>query len=133
LGEHRTGQAAAIRDDNPVVFLQAGGRGGEQGEVPDGEHVIPLGVAEVKRPGRDLSIVAIGSMVRPALRAAEELAAESIDIEVVDPRTLPPSTRARSSGRSARPADGSSSMKRATPAAPRATLRRLSPNGPSMR
>jgi pyruvate/2-oxoglutarate/acetoin dehydrogenase E1 component len=81
---------AAIRDDNPVVFLQAGGRGGEQGEVPDGEHLIPLGVAEVKRPGTDVTIVAIGSMVRHALRAADDLAAEGIAAEVLDPRTLHP-------------------------------------------
>ncbi len=81
---------AAIRDDNPVVFLQAGGRGGEQGEVPDGDYVIPIGVAEVKRSGRDVTIVAIGSMVRTALRAAEELSLEGVEAEVVDPRTLLP-------------------------------------------
>ena len=81
---------SAIRDDNPVVFLQAGGRGGEQGEVPDGEHLIPLGVAEVKRSGNDVTIVAIGSMVRHALRAADDLAKEGVEAEVLDPRTLHP-------------------------------------------
>jgi pyruvate dehydrogenase E1 component beta subunit len=81
---------AAIRDDNPVVFLQAGGRGGEQGEVPDGDFVIPIGVAEIKRPGKDVTIVAIGSMVRHALRAADDLAKEGVEAEVVDPRTLHP-------------------------------------------
>lgn len=82
--------AASIRDDNPVVFLQAAGRGGESGEVPEGEYVLPLGVADIKRPGTDATIVAIGSMVRPALRAAEELHAEGISVEVIDPRTLVP-------------------------------------------
>lgn len=81
---------SAIRDDNPVVFLQAAGRGGEAGEVPEEEYTIPLGVAEVKRAGRDATIVAIGAMVRPALRAAEALAGEGIEAEVVDPRTLMP-------------------------------------------
>jgi acetoin:2,6-dichlorophenolindophenol oxidoreductase subunit beta len=81
---------SAIRDDNPVVFLQAGGRGGEQGEVPDGDHIIPIGVAEVKRPGRDVTIVAIGSMVRHALAAAQELSPQGVEAEVIDPRTLLP-------------------------------------------
>src|SRR5690606_1681169 len=73
---------AAIRDDNPVIFLQAAGRGGESGEVPDEDYAIPLGVADVKRPGRDVTLVAIGSMVRPALRAAEDLARDGIEAEV---------------------------------------------------
>jgi acetoin:2,6-dichlorophenolindophenol oxidoreductase subunit beta len=81
---------AAIRDDNPVVFLQPARRGGEQGEVPDGEHLVPLGSADVKRPGNDVTVVAIGAMVRHALRAAEILQTEGVSIEVVDPRTLFP-------------------------------------------
>jgi acetoin:2,6-dichlorophenolindophenol oxidoreductase subunit beta len=86
---------AAIRDDNPVVFLQPARRGGEQGEVPEGEHVVPLGEAEIKRPGSDVTVVAIGSMVRPALRAAEQLHAEGVSVEVLDPRTLFPLDRTR--------------------------------------
>jgi pyruvate dehydrogenase E1 component beta subunit len=86
---------AAIRDDNPVVFLQPARRGGEQGEVPEGEHVVPLGEAEVKRPGSDVTVVAIGSMVRPALRAADQLQAEGVSVEVLDPRTLFPLDRTR--------------------------------------
>jgi len=82
--------AASVRDDNPVVFLQAAGRGGESGEVPDGEYVVPLGVAEIKKPGTDVTLVAIGSMVRPALRAAADLDGEGISVEVVDPRSLVP-------------------------------------------
>lgn len=81
---------AAIRDDNPVVFLQPARRGGEQGEVPDGEHVVPLGVADTKRTGSDVTVVAIGAMVRHALRAADILQQEDISVEVIDPRTLFP-------------------------------------------
>jgi pyruvate dehydrogenase E1 component beta subunit len=81
---------AALRDDGPVVYLQPGGRGPERAEVPDGEFVTPLGVADVKRPGRDITVVAIGSMVRRALSAAEKLSGEGIDCEVIDPRSLVP-------------------------------------------
>jgi len=81
---------AAIRDDNPVVFLQHFLLTLEKGEVPDGDHVIPLGVAEVKRPGTDLTIVATGWMVQKSLAAAAQLEEEGIDAEVIDPRTLAP-------------------------------------------
>lgn len=81
---------AAIRDDNPVVFLQTAGRGGDAGEVPDEDYVIPLGVADIKRGGTDVTIVAIGSMVRHALRAADELEKQDISAEVIDPRTVVP-------------------------------------------
>ena len=81
---------SAIRDNDPVVFLQSAGRGGELGEVPDGDHLIPLGKAEVKKEGSDVTIVAMGAMVRPALRAAATLDGEGISAEVVDPRTVAP-------------------------------------------
>lgn len=82
---------AAIRDDNPVVFLQAGGRGGEAGEVPEDEDfILPLGEAAVRREGWDVTLVAIGSMVRPSLRAATLLEEQGVDVEVLDPRTLVP-------------------------------------------
>lgn len=82
---------AAIRCDNPTFFLQAGGRGGELGEVPEEEYVTPLGQADVKRAGIDATVVAIGAMVRPALRAAESLQKETgLSVEVIDPRTLVP-------------------------------------------
>jgi pyruvate dehydrogenase E1 component beta subunit len=81
---------ASIRDDNPVVFLQSAGRGGEAGEVPDGDWVVPLGVADVKRSGSDVTVIAIGAMVRLAMRAAEVLEKEGVSVEVVDPRTLRP-------------------------------------------
>jgi pyruvate dehydrogenase E1 component beta subunit len=81
---------AAIRDDDPVIFLQPARRGGELGEVPDGEHLVPLGTADTKRTGSDVTIVAIGAMVRHALRAADLLQQETISAEVIDPRTLFP-------------------------------------------
>jgi acetoin:2,6-dichlorophenolindophenol oxidoreductase subunit beta len=81
---------SAIRDNNPVLFLQAAGRGGESGEVPEGDILVPLSQAVVKRPGTDLTLVAIGSMVRPSMQAAEAVAKEGIDVEVIDPRTVFP-------------------------------------------
>ena len=84
---------SAIRDDNPVVFLQSAGRGGELGDVPDGEHLVPIGKAEVKREGSDVTIVAIGAMVRIALRAADVLSGTGISAEILDPRTVAPLDR----------------------------------------
>jgi pyruvate/2-oxoglutarate/acetoin dehydrogenase E1 component len=81
---------AAIRDDNPVIFLQHFLLTLEKGEVPDGDEVIPFGVADVKRSGTDLTIVATGWMVQKSLAAAERLAKEGISAEVIDPRTLAP-------------------------------------------
>jgi pyruvate/2-oxoglutarate/acetoin dehydrogenase E1 component len=81
---------SAIRGNNPTFFMEAGGRGGEQGEVPEGEHLVPLGKATVVRAGSDVTIVAIGSMLKPALAATKALATAGIDAEVIDPRTLVP-------------------------------------------
>jgi pyruvate dehydrogenase E1 component beta subunit len=81
---------SAIRDDNPVVFIEGEITYGDLGEVPEGEYLIPLGVGDIKRPGKDVTIVAWSKMVRIALQAAEALAQEGIDVEVVDPRTLRP-------------------------------------------
>jgi pyruvate/2-oxoglutarate/acetoin dehydrogenase E1 component len=82
---------AAIRSSYPTVFFEARTRAGEQGDVPDGDHVLPFGKARIARPGRDVTIVAIGAMVRLALQAADELAKDAqIDAEVLDPRTLVP-------------------------------------------
>jgi len=80
----------AIRGRNPSFFLEASGRGGEIGEVPDGDVTIPFGRAAVVREGADVTVVAIGHMVKPALEAAASLEAHGIDVEVVDPRTLVP-------------------------------------------
>ncbi|MDO8211085.1 alpha-ketoacid dehydrogenase subunit beta [Conexibacter sp. CPCC 206217] len=81
---------ASIRSDDPVIFLEHKALYGMRGEVPEGEHLVPLGVAEVKRAGRDVTVVATGKLVHESLRAAEDLAREGIELEVVDPRTLYP-------------------------------------------
>jgi pyruvate dehydrogenase E1 component beta subunit len=81
---------ASIRDDNPVAFFHHYLLTLEPGEVPEGEHVVPLGEAAVRREGSDVTIVAIGWMVGKALAAAEQLAAEDVSAEVLDPRTLSP-------------------------------------------
>ncbi len=81
---------SAIRDPNPVIYMQDAVLGGVKGPVPEGAHAVPLGVADVKREGSDVTIVAIGALVRRALKVAEALAGEGISVEVVDPRTLVP-------------------------------------------
>ncbi len=80
----------AIRDRNPCVFLEPSGRGGDFGEIPDGDHLVPLGGAAVARDGNDVTVVAIGRMVKLALKSADTLAGDAIDVEVIDPRTLVP-------------------------------------------
>jgi pyruvate/2-oxoglutarate/acetoin dehydrogenase E1 component len=81
---------SAIRDENPIIFIEHKLLYNTKGPVPDGEYTIPLGVAEVKRAGTDVTIVAHSRMVLFALGAAEKLAATGIDAEVIDPRTLKP-------------------------------------------
>ena len=81
---------AAIRDDNPVVFFHNYLLTLEHGHVPEGEHLVPLGQAAVVREGGDVTIVGIGWTVGKALAAAEQLASEGIEAEVIDPRTLAP-------------------------------------------
>jgi pyruvate dehydrogenase E1 component beta subunit len=81
---------SAIRDDNPVVFIEHKALYFEKGEVPDEEYLIPLGKAEVKRAGSDVTIIATSWMVLFALKAAAQLQQEGISCEVVDPRTLWP-------------------------------------------
>ena len=81
---------SAIRDNNPVVVFEDQMLASTTGPVPDEEYTIPLGVADVKRPGRDVTVIAIAKMVQEALAAAEALAGEGIDVEVIDPRTLVP-------------------------------------------
>ncbi len=81
---------SAIRDDNPVVFFEDKMMYTTRGPVPAEEYTIPLGVAAVKRPGNDITLVATSSMVQVALAAAESLAGEGISAEVVDPRTMMP-------------------------------------------
>ena len=80
----------AIRDDNPVVFLEHKILYAMEGEVPEGEYTIPFGQADIKREGSDVTVVATANMVHTALGSAEKLAADGISVEVVDPRTLYP-------------------------------------------
>ena len=81
---------SAIRDHNPVIFIEAQLLYSTKGEVTEGDYTIPLGAAEVKREGRDVTIVAYSKMLLVALEAAAQLSREDIDVEVVDPRTLRP-------------------------------------------
>lgn len=81
---------ASIRDDNPVIFVENKLLYKMKGDVPDGEHVVPLGVADIKRSGDDVTIVATSLHVIKALEAAGILADDGIDAEVIDPRTLAP-------------------------------------------
>jgi len=81
---------SAIRDDNPVVFLNQLTLGGKRGEVPDEEYLIEIGKADIKRQGKDVTICTVGLMVHYALSAANALAKEGIEVEVIDLRTLSP-------------------------------------------
>lgn len=81
---------AAIRDDNPVLFIEHKLLYKTSGPVPEDLYTLPIGSAEVKRPGKDVTIIATSIMVPRALEAAEQLAAEEIEVEVIDPRTLKP-------------------------------------------
>jgi len=81
---------AAIRDDDPVCFFESETMYSLKGEVPSGEHVVPLGVADVKRPGGDVTVVTWGKMVHASLKAAEMLAQDGIEAQVLDLRTLRP-------------------------------------------
>lgn len=80
----------AIRDNNPVISFEAARLMASEGEVPDDDYTVPLGEADIKRAGSDITIVAFAWLVHEALAAAEELARDGIDIEVIDPRTLVP-------------------------------------------
>jgi pyruvate dehydrogenase E1 component beta subunit len=81
---------SAIRDENPVIFIEGEMLYNTRGEVPDGEYTIPLGVAEVKREGSDVTLICHSKTVSIALKAAEQLATENISAEVVDLRTIRP-------------------------------------------
>ena len=81
---------SAIRDDNPVIFLEHKVLYFSKGPVPEGEYTLPLGVADIKREGQHVTVVGVHTMVGKALRAAEQLTEEGIELEVIDPRTLVP-------------------------------------------
>jgi pyruvate dehydrogenase E1 component beta subunit len=80
----------AIRDDDPVIFMESEQMYGDKGEVPEGEYIIPIGVADVKKTGTDVTIVSFGKMMKIALKAAEELTKENINAEVIDLRSVRP-------------------------------------------
>jgi len=85
---------AAIRDDNPVIYFENKYLyRREKGEVPQEEYQVPIGVADVKRQGRDITLITYGAMLQESLAAAEELAGEGVDVEVVDLRSLKPFDR----------------------------------------
>lgn len=81
---------AAIRDDDPVIFMESELMYGDKGPVPEGEYLLPLGIADVKREGTDVTIVTFGKIIKVAYQAAEELAKEGISCEIIDLRTVRP-------------------------------------------
>lgn len=81
---------SAIRDNDPVIFMESEQMYGDKGEVPEGEYLIPIGVADVKRAGTDITLVSYNKMMKVALASAEALAAEGISAEVIDLRTIRP-------------------------------------------
>ena len=81
---------SAIRDDDPVIFMESEQMYGDKGEVPDGEYTIPIGVADIKRDGTDVTIVSFGKIIKEAYKAAEELDKENISCEIIDLRTVRP-------------------------------------------
>ncbi len=80
----------AVRDNDPVMFFEDNSLSGTRGEVEDGDHIVPFGVADVKNEGTDVTVVALSGMVRRALAVAEALDEEDISVEVIDPRTIVP-------------------------------------------
>ena len=81
---------SAIRDDDPVIFMESEQMYGDKGEVPEGEYTIPIGIADIKREGSDVTIVSFGKIIKEAYRAADELDKENISCEIIDLRTVRP-------------------------------------------
>jgi pyruvate dehydrogenase E1 component beta subunit len=81
---------SAIRDDDPVIFMESEQMYGDKGEVPEGEYTIPIGVADIRREGTDVTIVSFGKIIKEADKAADELAKENISCEIIDLRTIKP-------------------------------------------
>tara|TARA_X000001036_G_C20642508_1_gene791703 strand:+ start:536 stop:1513 length:978 start_codon:yes stop_codon:yes gene_type:complete len=81
---------SAIRDDDPVIFMESEQMYGDKGEVPEGEYTLPIGVAEIKRSGMDVTLVSFGKILKEAFKAAEILAKENIECEIIDLRTIRP-------------------------------------------
>ena len=81
---------AAIRDDDPVIFMESEQMYGDKGEVPEDEYILPIGVADIKRKGTDVTIVSFGKIIKEAYTAADELSKEGIECEIIDLRTVRP-------------------------------------------
>jgi len=81
---------SAIRDDDPVIFMESEQMYGDKGEVPEGEYTLPIGIAEIKRSGMDVTLVSFGKILKEAFKAAEILAKENIECEIIDLRTIRP-------------------------------------------
>ena len=81
---------SAIRDDDPVIFMESEQMYGDKGEIPEGEYTLPIGVADIKRKGKDVTVVSFGKIIKEAYKAADELEKEGIECEVIDLRTLRP-------------------------------------------
>jgi pyruvate dehydrogenase E1 component beta subunit len=81
---------SAIRDDDPIVFFESEKMYGDKGEIPEGEYLTPIGVADIKRKGTDVTIVSFGKIMKVAHKAAEELAKNNISCEIIDLRTVRP-------------------------------------------
>src|SRR5690606_27512947 len=81
---------SAIRDNDPVIFMESEQMYGDKMEIPEGEYTIPLGVADIKREGSDVTIVSFGKIIKEAYIAADELAKENISCEIIDLRTVRP-------------------------------------------
>ncbi len=81
---------AAIRDNDPVIFMESEQMYGDKGEVPDGEYILPIGVADIKRKGTDVTIVSFGKIIKEAYKAADQLEKDGISCEIIDLRTIRP-------------------------------------------
>jgi pyruvate dehydrogenase E1 component beta subunit len=81
---------SAIRDDDPVIFMESEQMYGDKGEIPEGEYTLPIGVADIKREGSDVTIVSFGKIIKEAYKAAEKLKEENISCEIIDLRTVRP-------------------------------------------
>jgi pyruvate dehydrogenase E1 component beta subunit len=81
---------SAIRSDDPVIFIEHEVLYHEKGDVPDGEHVVPIGKADIKRPGTDVTLITYSRSLKATMTAAEQLASEGISAEVIDLRTIRP-------------------------------------------
>ena len=81
---------AAIRDDDPVIFMESEQMYGDKGEVPDGEYILPIGVADIKKEGTDVTIVTFGKIIKEAFKASDILEKEGVNVEIIDLRTVRP-------------------------------------------